>query len=222
VPATVPALLYFHGGGCVTGDRGCIEASAAQLADAIGSVVVTVGYRLAPEHSFAAAVDDCYTALTWTVAHARWLGIDTTRIGVAGDGAGSGRAAALALLARDREGPALCFQYLFAPQVGDGLGTPSMTGGAECPDGPHDAAALARAADLSGLPAAHVVAALCDPLRGEGIDYAARLARAGVSTELHLYSAAIQDSLEPVGAQVTGRMLADRVEALRRGLGVDG
>jgi amino acid adenylation domain-containing protein len=222
VPATVPALLYFHGGGCVTGNRGCIDASAAQLADAIASVVVTVGCRLAPEHSFAAAVDDCYTALTWTVANARWLGIDTTRIGVAGDGAGSGRAAALALLARDRGGPALCFQYLFAPQVGDGLDTPSMTGGAECPDGPHDAAALSRAADLSGLPAAHVVAALCDPLRGEGIDYAARLARAGVSTELHLYSGAVQDSAEPVGAQVTGRMLADRIEAVRRGLGVGG
>ena len=124
--ATVPAILYIHGGGFYLGSIDMEHGIAARLAQELGVVVVSVEYRLAPEHPFPAGLEDCYAALVWLHQHADDLGVDTTRIAVNGGSAGGGLAAGLALLARDRGGPALCFQYLGIPELDDRLETPSM------------------------------------------------------------------------------------------------
>jgi acetyl esterase/lipase len=238
---TVPGLLYIHGGGFILGDLDMFHASLLRLVDELGIVIVSVDYRLAPEHPFPAPVEDCYAALTWTAAKAAELGIDPERLGVGGESAGGGLAAAVALLARDRGGPALRFQYLGIPELDDRLETPSMQayvdtpmwnrpnavyswtsylgaepGGAEV--SPY--AAPARATDLAGLPPAFVTTCQFDPLRDEGIQYAQRLLQAGVTTELHHYPGTFHGSGIIQDAAVSRRMLVDEVAALRRGLGV--
>jgi acetyl esterase/lipase len=170
--------------------------------------VVSVDYRLAPEHPFPAAVDDCYAAFEWTVASADELGIDRARIGVGGGSAGGTLAAAIALMARDRSGPALAFQLLVYPAMDDRLDrAPSCRSGLPVVDrvacervwnlylGPEDQrgevspyAAPLRATDLTGLPPAYVMTAELDPLRDQGIEYASRLLAAGVSVELHQWA----------------------------------
>ena len=238
----VPGLLYLHGGGFFLGTLDMFHGSVLRLADELGVVIVSVDYRLAPEHPFPAPVEDCYAALAWTAANAAELGIDLTRLGVTGESAGGGLAAAVALMARDRGGPELCFQYLSIPELDDRLDTPSMheyTGtpmwnrpnaiyswtsylGAE-PGGADVSpyAAPARAADLSGLPPTCVTAAQFDPLRDEGIHYAQRLLLAGVPTELHAFPGTFHGSAIIQDAAISRRMLADEVSALRRGLRVD-
>jgi acetyl esterase/lipase len=239
--AAVPGLLYIHGGGFVMGDVQMFNPSMLRLVDELGVVMVSVDYRLAPEHPFPAPVEDCYAALTWVGAMAAELGVDPARLGVAGESAGGGLAAAVALLARDRGGPALCFQYLGIPELDDRLDTPSMRAyhdtpmwnrpnaifswtnylGAE-PGGADVSpyAAPARAEDLSGLPPAFVTTCQFDPLRDEGIIYAQRLMQAGVHTELHHYPGTFHGSVAVENAPVSRRMLADQVAALRRGLRV--
>ena len=187
----VPGLLYIHGGGFVLGDLDMFHASLLRLVDELGVVIVSVDYRLAPEHPFPAPVEDCYAALQWVEAKAAELGIDPARLGVGGESAGGGLPAAVALLARDRGGPALCFQYLGIPELDDRLGTPSMRAYTDTPlwnrpnavfswtsylgaepggDGVSPYAAPARAEDLAGLPPAFVTTCQFDPLRDEGID----------------------------------------------------
>jgi acetyl esterase/lipase len=177
--------------------------------------------------------------LTWTAAKAAELGIDPERLGVAGESAGGGLSAAIALLARDRGGPALCFQYLGIPELDDRLETPSMRAYVDTPvwnrpnavyswtsylgaePGGADVspyAAPARATDLSGLPPAFVTTCQFDPLRDEGIQYAQRLLQAGVQTELHHYPGTFHGSSMVADAAVSRRMFADEVAALRRGL----
>lgn len=228
----LPGLLYLHGGGFCLGDIELEHGLAVELCHTLGAVVASVDYRLAPEHPYPSGLEDCYAAL---VALAERDGVDPTRIAVHGQSAGGGLAAATALLARDRGGPALCFQALGIPELDDRLDTPSMRtftgtpmwsrpqaelswelylGGREA-DG---YAAPARAEDLAGLPPAYVVTCELDPLRDEGVGYAMRLLAAGVSVELHSFPGTVHGSQLVRDAAVVKRMDAELVGVLRRAL----
>jgi acetyl esterase/lipase len=239
---TRPGLLYIHGGGFVIGDVDTFDFATKAYADQLGVVVVSVDYRLAPEHPFPAPVEDCYAALTWMANKASELGIDPARIGVAGESAGGGLAAGTALLARDRGGPELVFQYLGVPEIDDRLDTPSMREYVDTPlwsrpkavfswqaylgdvePGSADVsiyAAPARVTDFSGLPPTVVTVCQFDPLRDEGIAYAQGIMRAGIPIELRHYSGTFHGSGMITEAGVTKRMQADALEDLRRGLRV--
>ncbi|MEU0587796.1 alpha/beta hydrolase [Streptomyces sp. NPDC006132] len=229
------AVLWLHGGGFVMGDLDTEHPWAARLAAASGAVVISVGYRLAPEHPFPAALDDAYTALTWAVGHAADLGADPERIAVGGHSAGGGLAAALALRARDRQGPPIRFQLLNQPGLDDRqetwsqrnfTDTPWMNrakvaaswrhylGGA--PATPY--AAPARAADLAGLPPAYVATAELCPNRDEDIAYALRLLQSGVPVELHQWPGTFHGSQAILSADVSQRQIAELAAALRRAL----
>jgi acetyl esterase len=233
----VPMVVYLHGGGFVLGDLDLVDSAATRVADLAEVVVVSVDYRLAPEHPFPAGLQDCYAALQWAVADAD-LGIDADRVGVAGESAGGGLAAAVALLARDRGGPRLRHMCLVNPELDDRLDTPSARafvdtpkwdrdnavaswchylGGAASGDAVPELAAPARAADLAGLPPAFVSVSEFDPLRDEAISYAHRLIQAGVRTELRYYPGTFHASYTAPAA-VSRRMLADQVDAIRRAL----
>ena len=203
------AFVHFHGGGFVLGTIDSLfnEAKCAHICNGAGCAVVTVEYRLAPEHRFPTAAEDCYTALLWTVASAPALGIDAERIAVGGESAGGNLAAAVALMARDRGGPRLALQLLEVPVVdlGDGANDhPSVTlfgegygldrvdmdsNGesyhASPADGSNPYASPLLAPDLAGLPPAHVLTGEYDMLRDSGEAYARRLEEAGVGTTFH-------------------------------------
>ncbi|MGW5415787.1 alpha/beta hydrolase [Actinomadura geliboluensis] len=236
----LPGLVYIHGGGFVLGSVDLYQDDTTAIAAEVGAVVVSVEYRLAPEHPFPSGLEDCYAALTWTAEHAGELGIDPTRLAVGGESAGGGLSAAVALLARDRGGPALCFQLLGVPELDDRLDTPSMRAFTDTPiwhrpnaelswdyylgegvrgtAGVSPYAAPARAEDLSGLPPAYVTTCEFDPLRDEGLTYAMRLVQSGVPTEIHHYPGTFHGSTLVPQAAVTKRMNADRLGALRRAL----
>jgi acetyl esterase len=201
-----PGALYVHGGGFIAGDLDSEEPRCVRLALDGQCVVVSVEYRLAPEHPYPAAVDDCEAALRWTTTSATQLGVDPERIGVIGASSGGTLAAATALLARDRGGPRLAFQCLVYPTLDDRMettsvgfvGTPMIDGsdvarcwnyylGADRGDVPAYAAP-GRATDLHGLPPTYIMTAELDPLRDDGLRYASRLLDAGVSVELHNYA----------------------------------
>jgi len=189
----VPGILMLHGGGFIVGSVETEHIGAVMMAAQLGAVVVSVDYRLAPEHPYPAALHDCYAALSFIHAEAAALGVDTTLVAVVGASAGGGLAAATALLARDLGGPPLCFQMLHIPELDDRLETASMRAfvdtplwnrplavrswqaylGDLCgsPDVPSHAAP-AREANLRDLPPAYVSTAENDPLRDEGIAYA--------------------------------------------------
>jgi acetyl esterase/lipase len=227
-----PGLLYLHGGGFCLGSVASEHAGAVQLALALDAVVVSVDYRLAPEHPYPAALEDCSAGLQ----HLCGLdGVDRGKVGVHGQSAGGGLAAAVTLLARDRGGPAIAFQSLVMPVLDDRLDTPSMRQFVDTAlwsrpqaeaswrhylaDRAADQyAAPARATDLTGLPPAYVATMELDPLRDEGIEYAARLLQAGVSVELHNYPGTFHGSAIVTTAAVSRRATADLVGALRRGL----
>jgi acetyl esterase len=237
----LPALVYIHGGGFVAGSIDLYDADCRRIAAEVGAVVVSVDYRLAPEHPFPAGLEDCYAALVWVAQQASELGVDPDRIGVGGESAGGGLAAGVALLARDRGGPRLCVQFLGIPELDDRLATGSMRSfGAGTPittvangeiswdsylgaavrgtDGVSPYAAPARAADLSGLPPALVTAYEFDALRDEGIAYAQRLLAAGVSTELYVYPGAFHACTWLADAGICRKILGDLVDSLRRRL----
>jgi acetyl esterase len=197
--ARLPALVFFHGGGWVVGDLETHDPLCRHLANAAGCAVVAVGYRLAPEHKFPAAVEDCQAATEWLAANAAALGIDGARLAVGGDSAGGNLAAVVALLARDRRAPLLCAQLLLYPALdfamnhgshrrfaeGHLLTLATMRWFAEAYiRGPQDIAdwraSPLRAPDLSGLPPAYVLTAGYDPLCDEGTAYARRLEESGV------------------------------------------
>ncbi len=235
-----PALVFFHGGAFVLGDRYTEELRCLRYAAEAGCVVVSVDYRLAPEHPFPAGVDDCYAGLEWTVAHAAELGIDPGRVGVGGSSAGGALTAAVALMARDRGGPALAVQILNYPVIDDRMqsasmrafhSTPMWTSGSNADMWEHYLgdpsergevsayAAPGRATDLRGLPAAYVLTAELDPLRDEGIAYATRLMEAGVPTELHTVAGACHGFDIIAAAGTLGqRAIEEQVRALVRGL----
>ena len=236
----LPCLYWIHGGGMVAGSVAEDDLFCLRLAAATGIAVVSVEYRLAPEHPFPAALDDAYQGLLWTVENAAVLGIDPGRLAIGGASAGGGLAAGTALRARDQQGPPLRFQYLAYPMLDDRDQTPSsleFSGipswnrernqqawkwflGASYGSGNVSAyAAPSRAADLAGLPPAFIQVGELDVFRDEDIDYAARLLRAGVAAELQVYAGVYHgaDGLVPE-ADVSRRFLADRDEALLRAL----
>jgi acetyl esterase len=235
-----PALLVLHGGGFVMGSIDAVHADATTLARELAAVVVAVGYRLAPEHPYPAAIEDCWTALCWLAGAAGGLGADPGRIGVLGRSAGGGLAAALALMTRDRGGPPLVCQHLCVPALDDRLETESMRAYTDTPTwdrasaaatwahylGPEPGkvspyAAPARATDLRDLPPAYVSTTAYDPLRDEGILYALRLMQAGVSVELHTFPGTFHVSGLITAAAVTRRMIAEELTTLRRALAPD-
>jgi acetyl esterase len=241
--ARVPGILMIHGGGFVIGSIESEHAGAALLAIGTGAVVVSVDYRLAPEHPYPAGLHDCYAALSYLHAEAEALGVDPARVALSGASAGGGLAAATALLARDRGGPPICFQMLQIPELDDRLETGSMRTFVDSPmwnrplavqswqaylgplygaaDVPYYAAP-ARAADLSGLPPAYISTAENDPLRDEGITYAQRLLQAGVSVELHQFPGTFHGSALVTTAAVSKRAQRESALVLRQALGVEG
>jgi acetyl esterase/lipase len=235
---TRPGLLEIHGGGFLFGDVEMMDPWCQAVAGVVDAIVVSVEYRLAPEHPFPAGVEDCYAALSWMAANADDLGIDRTRIAVGGQSAGGGLAAATALLARDRGGPALCFQLLEIPELDDRLETPSMQAFVDTPlwnrpnavwswrhylgpDHTGDVspyAAPARAESLAGLPPAYVSTMEFDPLRDEGLTYAMRMMQAGVSVELHNYAGTFHGSALVPHADSSRRNQAEIVAVLTKRL----
>jgi acetyl esterase len=201
-PSSAPRLgllIYFHGGGWVTGGLDSHDGVCRGLARAAGCMVASVGYRLAPEHKYPAAVDDAYAAATWLAAHAGELGGDPTRIAVGGDSAGGNLATVVARLLRDRGGPSPALQLLIYPVTDFDFETDSYRTYArgyhlgrdlmiwfrdmylEDPVQVDDpCVAPLRCDDLTGLPPALVITAECDPLCDEGERYADRLRTAGV------------------------------------------
>ncbi|MFI0263128.1 alpha/beta hydrolase [Streptomyces sp. NPDC017056] len=232
----LPMILYVHGGAFTYGSPEAEEERSLRYARDVSAVVVSVDYRLAPEHPYPAAADDAYAALTWIAANAAQVGGDPERIAVAGGSAGGNIAASTVLRARDLGGPHVVFQSLTYPGVDGGLtsgsareftDTPVLNRGAmelawryyaeESHSAPY--ASPSRAADLGGLPPAYVAVAEVDPLRDEGRDYAARLSAAGVTTELVQVPGAVHgfDLLFPQ-ARISERSLTDQVRALRDAL----
>jgi acetyl esterase len=229
------AIIWLHGGGFVMGDLDTEQPAATRLADGSGAVVISVGYRRAPEHRFPAALDDAYAVLLWTAEHAAELGVDPARIAVGGHSAGAGIAAAVALRARDEQGPPICYQLLNQPELDDRQETWSARNFTDTPWMNRDKlaatwrhylgsapaspyAAPARAADLSGLPPAYIATAEFDPLRDEAIAYALRLLQAGASVELHQWPGTFHGSHAILSAAVSQRQIAELVVALRRAL----
>ncbi|MFI6513239.1 alpha/beta hydrolase [Streptosporangium sp. NPDC050855] len=229
------AIVWMHGGGFVMGDLDTEHPWATRLAEASGAVVISVDYRLAPENPFPAALDDVHAVLTWTARHAAELGVDPERIAVGGHSAGAGLAAAVALRARDLQGPPICFQLLNQPGLDDRqqtwsarnfTDTPWMNRNkttqlwghylGSTPASPY--AAPARATDLSGLPPAYVASAEFCPNRDEDIDYALRMLQAGVSVELHQWPGTFHGSQAILSAEVSQRQIAELGAALRRAL----
>jgi len=228
-----PALVYFHGGGFVTGDLDNEHVRCLDFAGELGIVVVSVDYRLAPEHPFPAGFDDAYAATVWTHENAGELGAAPSRIAVGGGSAGGGLAAAVALRARDEGGPPLAFQLLLYPVLDDRMETPSMRAYTEPPlfnrgevehmwrhylGGRRETpvyAAPARATGLSGLPPAYMLVAEADPLRDEDLAYACRLIEAGVPTELHHVPGAYHGFDGVQSAAVARRAHAEQRAALR-------
>ena len=206
-----PAIVFYHGGGWVIGGLDTHDNSARMMANATDAVVVFVDYRLAPEAPFPVPVEDCYAGLLWTVANAATYGIDPTRLAVVGDSAGANLAAAVALMSRDRGGPALRYQLLVYPCTDmNPARWPSMTDNANgyflttdsmvwfydqyapnVDDRTHPYASPIHADDLSGLPPAFVITAEFDPLRDEGEAYGERLRAAGVATDIARYDGMI-------------------------------
>ena len=229
------AIVWLHGGGFVMGDLETEHPWAIRVADGSGAVVVSVGYRLAPEHRFPAALDDAYAALAWAAEHAAELGIDPGRIAVGGHAAGAGLAAAVALRARDQHGPPISFQLLSQPELDDRQETWSARNFTDTPFMTRDKvaaswrhylgsataspyAAPARATDVSGLPPACITTAEFDPNRDEAIGYAQRLLQAGVSVELHQWPGTFHGSQAILSAEVSQRQIAELGTALRRAL----
>lgn len=236
-----PAILQIHGGGYVMGTVRMSAIANRYLAVAAGAIVVSVDYRLSPETTYPGPVEDCYAGLTWLYANAASLGADPTRIAIKGESAGGGLAAAVALLARDRGGPAICHQNLIYPMIDDRTGVAgephpytgefvwtaeanrfgwsSMLGHAPgAADVPHHAAP-ARAEDLRGLPSTFISSGALDLFLEEDIEYARRLLRAGVPTELHIYPGAYHGFDINAGAPLVEAMVRDSVVALKRAFG---
>lgn len=235
---TLPALLWIHGGGYVLGSAEQDDLIAQHFAFTSGCIVVSVDYRLAPEHPFPAPLEDCYTALKWLATNSDALGVDSSRIAIGGASAGGGLAAGLGLMARDRGEVDVVFQMLIYPMIDDRNVAPARDGlldpfvwsresnrlgwmsylGSHCgrDDVPPHAAAF-RAADLSGLPPAFIPVGALDLFVNENIEYARRLIEAGVPTDLHVYPGAYHgfDGFAPE-ADVSKRFAQDRDSALIR------
>ncbi|OMC33612.1 lipase [Mycolicibacterium fortuitum] len=201
----LPVLVYFHGGGFVLCDLDSHDSSCRRLANGIGAIVVSVDYRLAPEHPYPAAVEDAWAATEWAAAHASELSGDPSRLVVAGDSAGGNLAAVIAMTARDKGGPAIAFQLLIYPVVDQrrksSLSSPHTKSGVLTAEhmqwftaqylGASGAQAEPSASpilgDMTGLPDAHVLTGALDPLCEEGEEYARLLAAGGAKVSVRRY-----------------------------------
>ena len=237
---TSGAILHIHGGGYVNGDPMSLAPLHRAMALDLGCVIVSVDYRLAPETRAPGAVEDCYAALAWLFLEAQGLEVDPARVGVLGESAGGGLAAALALLVRDRGEHRLAFQHLIYPMLDDRtcvsaeqnafagefiwsrennrFGWSSLLGVEPGSADISPYAAPARAVDLTGLPPAYIAVGALDLFIDEDMAYARRLIHAGVPTELHVYPGAFHGFHFDQAAAVTLKANADSNAALRRAL----
>jgi acetyl esterase/lipase len=241
--APLPALLHIHGGGYILGTAAMMDAENRLLAADLKCAVFSVEYRLAPETPYPGPLEDCYAALKWMYDNASALNIDRTRMGVKGESAGGGLAAALSLLSRDRGEVPLAFQHLIYPMIDDrtGAGSPSdphrfvgeyvwtraqnqlgwsaLLGKTPGESGVSPYAAAARAEDLTRLPPTFISVGALDLFLEENMDYARRLTRAGVPVEFHLYPGAFHGfDLQPRTARIAQAASRDSREALRRAM----
>ncbi|HUY18611.1 MAG TPA: alpha/beta hydrolase [Candidatus Binataceae bacterium] len=220
------ALVFFHGGGWVVGSIEGHDEVCRRLTNDSGALVISVGYRLAPEHKFPAGVEDGYAATAWVAANAAALGYPAGRVAVGGDSAGGNLSAAISLIARDRGGPKLALQLLIYPAVTASLDWPSVKEFSgyfitvedmnwfmnyylrSADDAANPYACPMNAKDLRGLPPALVITAEMDPLRDQGEAYAARLREAGVPTTVSRYQSVTHAFVN----------MAPRVEAGRKAI----
>lgn len=229
------AIVWLHGGGFVMGDLDTEHPWATRIAEASGVTVISVGYRLAPENPFPAALNDAYAVLEWVAEHATELGVDAGRVAVGGHSAGGGLAAAVTLRARDDEGPPIRFLLLNQPGLDDRQETWSARNFTETPwmnrdkvtdiwrhylggTFPSHYAAPARADDLYGMPPTHVATAEFCPNRDEGLYFAMRLMEAGVPVEVHQWPGTFHGSQAILSAEVSRRQIAELAAVLRRAL----
>ena len=236
--AVQPCVLWIHGGGYILGSAQ--DDRARGIAEQLDCTVVSVDYRLAPEHPFPAGPEDCYAALRWIFEQAETLGIDPERVAIGGASAGGGMAAGLALMNRDRGGPALALQLLLYPMIDNLHDTQSgqytnhpvwnrktsfnawemyLDGEPGKDASPY--AAAARATDLTGLPPAYICVGSEDLFRDEDIDYARRLIDAKVACELAVYPGLFHgaDSFLPT-AKTSQRLERSFLHALAQRLGL--
>jgi acetyl esterase/lipase len=235
-----PGYLHIHGGGYIMGspegsDRGNVAVSAK-----LGVVVLSVDYRLAPEHPVPAPLDDCYAGLAWLHEHADAYGIDPKRIGVGGESAGGGLAAGVAIRARDAGDYALCHQQLTYPMLDNLTGDAAHQGdplvgefvwtrarnqfgwASFLGDAPAIAPQVpARVSSYAGLPNTWMFTASLDLFRDENIEYAQCLLRAGVAVDLEIFSGACHGFQMLPGTRIGARYIAAHMAALARGLGVE-
>ncbi|MEE3063225.1 MAG: alpha/beta hydrolase [Actinomycetota bacterium] len=237
--AMLPVVVYFHGGGFVIGDLDTHDGTAREHAVGADAIVVSVDYRLAPEHPYPAAVEDAWAATRWVAEHGAELGADTDRLAVAGDSAGGNIAAAVAQQTRDEGGPSIAFQLLWYPSVMWDQSLPSFAENATAPildtkaiaqfsrwyagdldlSNPPVGMAPGRAKNLAGLPAAYIGVAGYDPLRDDGITYGKALAAAGVPAEVHNAETMVHGYLGYAGVVPAATAGANRgLAALRNAL----
>lgn len=235
--SVLPGLFWIHGGGYVLGSPDENDELCQRFVKDANCVVVSVDYRLAPEHPYPAGLEDCYAALKWFSENAAELGVDSNRIGIAGASAGGGLTAALSLLARDRKGPAICFQMPLYPMIDDYNDTPSsheITGnyvwnhdlnekgwtmylnGMNGTENVSQYAAPARATDFSNLPYTYTCVGQLDPFRDETLEFVTRLCQAGVDVEFHLYPGCFHgfEGLAP-DAAISQRAVKEYVDAVK-------
>jgi acetyl esterase len=238
--AAPPVVVFFHGGGFVVGDLDTHDGTCRQHAVGAAAVVVSVEYRLAPEHPYPAAIDDAWAAVQWVAAHGDEIGADASRLAVAGDSAGGNISAVIAQRSRDNGGPPILFQLLWYPATLWDSSLPSFTENADA--AVLDSAAVAafsryyagekvdlfnppvgmapgRAANLADLPAAYIAVAGHDPLRDDGARYGELLAAAGVPAEVHNAETMVHGYLGYAGVVPAATEAMDRgLTALRAAL----
>jgi acetyl esterase len=233
--APFPILVYFHGGGWVLGNIDSHDATSRELANKANCIVVSVDYRLAPEHKFPIAPEDCYVAARWVVLNAASFGGDPLRVAVGGDSAGGNLAAVVAQMAADRGAPSFVYQLLIYPVTNYGFETPSYRENGEGylltrdmmqwfwkqylitdEDGKNAYASPMQARELRRVAPAFVITAEFDPLRDEGEAYAARLKETGVPVEVKRYNGAIHGFFNLGHIMDQGKqVMADSVDRLK-------
>jgi acetyl esterase/lipase len=234
-----PVVMFFHGGGWVVGDLDSYDGEARNHAVGADALVVSIDYRLAPEHPYPAAVDDVWAATQWVATHGEELGADPKRLAVAGDSAGGNLAAVIAQVARDSGGPPIAFQLLWYPATTWDTSLVSFTENADAPILAIDAVAElsrwyahgtdlrnppstlvpARAEDLAGLPPAYIAVAGHDPLRDDGLRYGELLAAAGVPVEVNNATGLVHGYIGYAGIVPAATEAVDRgLAALRAAL----